>query len=280
MADQLRRGVARFKTLRNLGIGGLGRVEEAEVILSNAFDLPIGKRIAVKYLNDQWKVNQTICLRFEREIGIVKTLEHPMIVPYLGENVSDGPERFYAMPVYEKSLRKHMADRKLPYDWWEVAAFGARLADALAYAHARGHIHRDLKPENILMSAGVVVIADWGLGGFVHRESKVLQHLTNGGLGTEYYCSPEQWLSGDCQAPGDVYSLGMTLAELTLGRQLPMALGLGIRQDIVVANSAGAAQFNALIRRMSSMLVTGRIQSMTDVAAGLRHAAALRSRAA
>jgi serine/threonine protein kinase len=58
-------------------------------------------------------------------------------------------------------------------------------ANALSHAHAMGFCHREQKPENILMDqAGQLAIADWGLGQFIHKTSKVL-NLTRGGLGTE-----------------------------------------------------------------------------------------------
>jgi hypothetical protein len=116
------------------------------------------------------------------------------------------------------------------------------------------------------------VIADWGLGYFVHRESKVLKHLTRGGMGTEYYCSLEQWTTGKCSVTGDVYSLGMVLGELATGRQESITVGTGIQRDLLLLSSAGRVHFNAILRKMTSPFPSARIQYMNVVADRLREA--------
>jgi serine/threonine protein kinase len=133
-------------------------------------------------------------------------------------------------------------------------------------------IHRDLKPENILLSDnGGPVVADWGLGQFVHLHSKVLDLTRGGPMGTHYYCSLEQWASGRCERTGDVYSLGVVLAELAAGRALPISpIGSGIQHAVVNGSSAVVQNFNATIRRMTAMLPSARFQSVNEVASVLR----------
>ncbi|MEZ4221382.1 MAG: serine/threonine-protein kinase [Polyangiaceae bacterium] len=259
----------RFQFVREIGRGGLGRVDEI-VIVEPGGSMLVGARYACKRLNEQFDDHPVYRARFEREINAVKSMSHPGIVSYEGENLPNGQQRFYLMPLYKESLR----DRLVRYGksaWRDVAHFGIRLANALTYAHGMGMIHRDLKPENILFdSAGNAVIADWGLGYFVHRESRVLMPLTMGGMGTEYYCSLEQWSTGKCDARGDIYSLGVVLAELVNGTQVPLVQGLGIRQDVVLDDrSPGASGFNSLLRGMTSMLPQHRPGSMEQVATTL-----------
>ena len=116
------------------------------------------------------------------------------------------------------------------------------------------------------------MIADWGLGYFVHVNSQVLRHLTRGGMGTEYYCSIEQWGTGKCDCRGDIYSLGMTLDEWVNGVQRSITIGSGI--DGVTTNEMtnGARRFNALLRSMTQMFKNQRPASMRTVAAELRSA--------
>jgi len=263
-----------FDVLHELGAGGLGRVDKIKITASNAVDKPIGSVWARKRLNEKWAENPTVTARFEREIAALKKMKHANIMTYEGENVPGG-ERFYVMPCYESSVRHHVAGGTWSGQWREVARCGATLADALAYAHGNGNIHRDLKPDNILFNGGgPLVIADWGLGYFVHKESVVLTQLTRGGMGTEYYCSMEQWASGKCDGRGDIYSLGMTLNEWVTGRQLALALvGVGVNSDTTSETSAGAQKFNALLRNMTELLRDNRPASMTTVAAELRAAA-------
>lgn len=256
-----------------IGAGGLGRVYRVRIVASNAAGVPEGSEWAVKVLNERWNRHPVMRARFEREIAALQRMFHPNIVTLHGENLPGG-ERFYVMPLFSTSVRRFIAQGGHCGDWRAVARLGVVLAEALLYAHGRGFVHRDLKPDNILFNpGGPLVIADWGLGYFVHKESVVLQHLTRGGMGTEYYCSPEQWATGKCDQRGDVYSLGMTLDEWVTGRQRPIAIGMGLDHDTVRDPSQGARRFNLLLRAMTKPNKAERPWSMQDVAAGL-HAAA------
>jgi serine/threonine protein kinase len=271
--SQLPLGQFNFKWGRPLGAGGLGKVDEIIITDSNC-TLPVGSSLACKRLNAQWKDQPLARERFEREIAALRQMSHPAIVTVQAENLRGSNERFYMMPLYPKSLRDLLAATPSGFAWASAATFVAHLADALSYAHTKGFIHRDIKPENILLSASnEPIIADWGLGYFIHKESKVLQQLTRGGMGTEYYCSLEQWNTGKCNETGDVYSLGVMLAELIRGQQLPMTyVGMGISQDVVSNNTYGAQSLNTIIKTMTHFLPQSRVQSMERVAYQLREA--------
>lgn len=181
-------GQFRFEPVAEIGRGGLGRVDRIRITVSNCRH-PVGREWARKRMNEAW--TRTHLARFEREIAAVESMRHESIVTCEGQNIPGG-ERFYIMPIYPDTLRHRLA-RVGAFPWNSVTAFGACLAEALGYAHGMGFIHRDLKPENVLLTGpGFPVIADWGLGYFIHRESQVLQSLTRGGMGTSYYCSAEQ----------------------------------------------------------------------------------------
>lgn len=263
-----------FKVVRKLGQGGLGTVDEVEITASNC-EYPVGMRLARKRLHATWAQNPAMAERFEREISALRTMSHPSILSLKGENFHGSSERCYFMPVYPRTAREYLNGRG-GTPWLNVADFGASIADALAYAHGRGHIHRDLKPENLLLTEkNTPIIADWGLGYFVHQYSVVLLRLTVAGMGTEYYCSAEQWMTGKCKESGDVYSLGMTLAEIATGSREALSFpGEGIRRP-VVGGSRGADHFALVLQRMTSMAPSARLQSMTAVAAELRTAMAL-----
>ena len=133
-----------------------------------------------------------------------------------------------------------------------------------------------MKPDNILFNAnGPLVITDWGIGYFVHKHSVVLVQLTRGGMGTEYYCSLEQWNTGKCDARGDIYSLGMTIDEWANASQRAILVGMGIGAASSVAEtSVGAQRFNALLRAMTHPLPQHRPATMAVVAAEFRAIAA------
>jgi serine/threonine protein kinase len=263
--EHLGPGTFLFQWGRLLGAGGLGRVDEVTVTWSNRSYAP-GTRLACKRLNQKWKAHPEMQKRFEREIAAVKAMKHPGIVAYRGENVSEGDERFYLMPLYPTSVRHELAKHPSGFQLLNVARFGLELVSALEYAHVRGFIHRDLKPENVLLDEQKrAVIADWGLGYFIHKESVVLDHLTRGGMGTAYYCCLEQWTTGKCEVNGDIYSLGLMLAELLTGRQVPIQLCCGITQDVLAGSLPASTYMNRVLKWMTHCRKENRAQYVGDV---------------
>lgn len=256
-----------------IGRGGLGEVHHVRVTQSNSEQNPVGSDRAVKRLNASWAEHPAMQARFEREIAALKRMSHTNIVTFHGENIPGG-KRFYVMPLFGSSVRRHIAAGGYRGDWRAVARVGAVLAHALQYAHNLGFIHRDLKPDNILFNTnGPLVIADWGLGYFVHKHSKVLQQLTVGGMGTEYYCSLEQWATGKSDCRGDIYSLGMTLDEWVTGRQRTIPVGGGVNGAATSDTALGAQRFNALLRAMTRPLKQDRPAMMSLIAGSLLAAA-------
>ncbi len=258
-------GQFRIRHVQPKGEGGLGIVDEVVIIESNC-EHPVGAHFARKRLNDKWKNQPEAQARFEREIEILAGMSHHKIVSFQGKNLPGG-ERYYMMPLYERSVRNYLIATPGGVHWRNAARFCSELADALQYAHTMGHVHRDLKPENILLDpANNAVISDWGLGQFVHRDSKVLD-LTRGGMGTEYYVSLEQWTTGRCECTGDIYSLGIVLAELVRGaNRISIVPGMGISGDVVAGNADGSREFNLYIRTMTAIFPNARPQTMAEVA--------------
>ncbi|XXT20020.1 serine/threonine-protein kinase [Sorangium sp. So ce429] len=250
--------------VRPLDSGGLGTVDVVRV--TGGVGYPIGTLFARKRLGPQWANDPGAQARFDREIELLRTMGHTNIVSCMGHYLP-GHEKHYLMPLYPRSLRRLLVDHggAIARDW--VLNFGIKVAAALQYAHSMNFIHRDLKPENILLTdTNEPVIADWGLGQFIHQHSKVLDLKTMGPMGTPYYCPMEQWNTGRCEASGDVYSLGLILAEMVAGRRLPMVPPLsGIRHDVVQNDSLGARTFNSIIKKMTQMFATSRHASMAEV---------------
>lgn len=251
--------------VRPLGHGGLATVDVVEVT-SEGGPYRRGTELARKQLGARWSNDPGAQHRFEQEIRILSTMRHPGTIQVMGVSLPGLP-RFYLMPLYPRSLRALMQRTAWPADVSWVIGIGLALARTLQYAHEHGFVHRDLKPENILLNNdNEPVVADWGLGQFIHKQSKVLDLGSDGAEAHPYYCPAEQWATGRCDAAGDIYSLGLILSELAIGFRLPISPPFsGIRRDILPNTTAQASFFNQTIRKMTHAFPHARHESMRDV---------------
>jgi len=117
-----------------------------------------------------------------------------------------------------------------------VAHIGARLAEALAYAHRRGVVHRDVKPANVLVdwTKDMIKLSDFGLA----RSAEHTQTRSGIALGSPDYMAPEQLAGGAVGPASDVYGLGVTLFELLAGRRPHQADNLGALLRAVASEPA------------------------------------------
>jgi TolB-like protein/tRNA A-37 threonylcarbamoyl transferase component Bud32/Flp pilus assembly protein TadD len=199
---------ARYRVERLLGEGGMATVYLAE-------DLKHRRKVAVKVMRPE--LSTTVgAERFLREIEIAAQLNHPHILSVHDSGEADGM-LYYVMPfVEDRSLRERLQqDGALPVD--EALRLAREVADALAYAHARGIIHRDIKPANILLGAGHALVADFGIARALSAGEEALTQ-TGLAVGTPQYMSPEQALGeSDVDARADVYAVGAVLFEMLTG---------------------------------------------------------------
>ncbi len=181
----------------------------------------LGRRVVVKVLPAEMSLGIPAD-RFEREIRLAASLQHPHLVPVLNAGAA-GDVVYYVMPYIEgDSLAARIArDGALPLD--DVIRILRDVLDALAYAHERGVVHRDIKPDNILLSGRHALVTDFGVAKAVSAavEGASGTTLTSTGLalGTPAYMAPEQAAADprvDYRA--DLYALGVVAYEMLAGR--------------------------------------------------------------
>ncbi len=199
----------RYAIEREIGHGGM-----ATVLLAR--DVKHDRRVAIKVLDPE--LGAVLGHeRFQAEIKVTATLQHPNLLPLFDSGEAAG-QLFYVMPYVEgETLRARLErERQLPVD--EALRITTAVAGALEYAHGLGVIHRDLKPENILLQAGQPIVADFGIALAVSNAGGARVTQTGLSLGTPQYMSPEQ-ATGERQldARSDQYSLGAVAYEMLTG---------------------------------------------------------------
>ena len=197
---------------RELGGGGMSRVFLAE-------EIALGRKVVLKVLPPEL-AGALSPERFQREVRLAASLQHPHMVPLLAAG-SAGGILYYTMPyVAGESLRARL-DRQGALPVGEAFRYLRDVTEALAAAHAQGIVHRDIKPDNVLLTHQHAVVTDFGIAKAVSAAGGTgTGQLTGTGLaiGTPTYMAPEQ-ATGDAQVDhrADLYSLGVMAYEMLAG---------------------------------------------------------------
>ncbi|MCA9244923.1 MAG: protein kinase, partial [Phycisphaerales bacterium] len=192
-------------------------------VVYRATQISTKRRVALKVLLEGPFASQSARLRFEREIELAASLQHPNIVTILDSGVSAG-RYYFAMEFIDGERLHNYLDAVKP-DMTDTLKLFARICAAVNFAHQRGVIHRDIKPSNILVTSdGQPHVLDFGLAkasGMPEPTQTTVAVLSTSGqmLGTLAYMSPEQ-AAGDVNVDvrSDVYSLGVLFYEGLLGQ--------------------------------------------------------------
>ncbi|MFN2316486.1 MAG: protein kinase [Gemmatimonadales bacterium] len=260
--------VSHYLILSKLGEGGMGIVYRAQ-------DTRLQRFVALKFLPEALALAPASRERFLREARAASALCHPnvAIVYDVGEN---DLQSFIAMELVEgETLRARLSAGPLPVE--QVIAWGIQLAEGLHSAHGKGIVHRDIKPENLLVTPdGTIKIMDFGIA--QQGDSSLTQ--TGVVLGTLSYMSPEQILGGRVDHRSDLWSLGLVLYELLVGRvPFRQEYGAALMYEILNREPASLDELRPdapgslrrLIHRLLEKEPAKRPETAADVAAALRH---------
>jgi eukaryotic-like serine/threonine-protein kinase len=203
--------VDHFEVLEELGEGAYAETYKAR-------DERSGELVVLKFPHPNLFADPAIFQRFQREVKIARTLDHPGVVRSL-DGAETRTEPYLVLEYIDAEDFRHRlremggrAPIAVALDW------GRQLASILQYLHEHGVTHRDLKPENLLVTAdNRIKVIDFGTALLIGAKRLTWRHLTDG-IGTPDYMSPEQ-IQGERGDPrSDVYAWGVIMYELLAGR--------------------------------------------------------------
>ncbi|HTX19291.1 MAG TPA: serine/threonine-protein kinase [Bacteroidota bacterium] len=182
-----------------------------------AFDLLTTKEVVLK-IPDRLSIGDPAQYeRFQRELEVMKTLQHPAILRGLGSGRFNSTPYLVTELIDGESMRSLIA-RRAPLPASEAISLIRKVADGMAHCHDHGIIHRDLKPENILItSAGQPVVLDFGLA-LTKKAFRVTYANLSSTAGTPDYMAPEQIEGQRGDVRTDIYAVGTMLFELLSGK--------------------------------------------------------------
>jgi serine/threonine protein kinase/Flp pilus assembly protein TadD len=267
--------VGHIRVTEQLARGGMGDVYAG-------YDERLGRRVALKAIRPEHRLDARAKSRFLREARILSQLDHPCICRIHDLVEEEDADVLVLELIQGKNLREAIRGGLDPS---RKLAIARQIVDVLAVAHARAVIHRDLKPDNVMIEpGGNVKVLDFGLARSIDdlASAPTLEmHDTETGdsgpsetprevdpdvrtqlgsvMGTLGYMSPEQARGEPATTASDMYSCGLLLQELFTGKP---PFDLTLDRPTLLARAASAEtlpvtgvgpDLTALLARLKSL---------------------------
>src|SRR5215470_2227618 len=196
----------RYRIERKLGSGGMADVYLAE-------DEELGRRVAIKILNDKYAPDEQFVERFRREAKNAAGLSHPNIVSIYDRGEAEGTY-YIAMEYLDGRTLKELINARGPTPPKIAVDYTRQILAAVGFAHRHGIVHRDIKPHNVLVDRdGRLKVTDFGIA----RSGTSQMTEVGSIIGTAQYLSPEQARGSSVGPSSDIYSVGVVLYEMLTG---------------------------------------------------------------
>src|SRR5271163_2138580 len=199
-----------------LGRGAMG-------ITYKGFDVDLRCPVTLKVIRERYLGDESARLRFLREARVAASVRHPNVasVFHLGRT---GENYFYAMEFVEGETLEHLIKRSGQLEIKLAMEIATQVAAGLAAVHEQNLVHRDIKPTNIMVRlkeerSVTAKIIDLGLAKTLDESASEAGISSPGAFaGTPEFASPEQFAGLGVDIRSDLYSLGVTLWEMLIGR--------------------------------------------------------------
>jgi serine/threonine protein kinase len=220
------RNIGHYQVLSLLGRGGMGEVYLAE-------DTHLGRKVALKLLPDVFTRDEERVRRFGQEAKAVSALNHPNIITIFEVGRVDEAHFIATEYIKGQTLRQRLKGGTT--EQGEALDIVIQIASALQAAHDAGIVHRDIKPENVMVRPdGIVKVLDFGLAKLIEKRpvsqitvaddeaptAMSVKTLPGVVIGTVAYMSPEQAKGVELDGRSDLFSLGVVIYEMVVGRAL------------------------------------------------------------
>ncbi|XP_062182594.1 serine/threonine-protein kinase STY46-like isoform X2 [Phragmites australis] len=191
-----------------------------------------GEEVAIKVLSPE-NLNQNAWNEFKQEICILREVDHPNIVRFIGSCTK--PPQFYIITecMSRGSLFDFLHNEHNVLDLPTILKFALDVCRGMSYLHQKGIIHRDLKSANLLLDKDhVVKVADFGLARFQDQGGAMTAET-----GTYRWMAPEVINHQPYDNKADLYSFALVLWELTTSKipyttMSPLQAAVGVRQKL------------------------------------------------
>lgn len=213
----------KYEVLQKIGEGGMATVYRGR-------HTTLGRDVAIKVLHPHLSRSERNRRRFAREARAIENLDHDNILRIFDYSGTEAEDCYIVTEFVDGATLQALVSEHGRVPSEAAAIIGARLAEALGYAHELGIIHRDLKPENVMLRRdGAVKLMDFGIARFL---DEVNLTVTGALVGSPAYMSPEQAMERVLDTRSDLFSLGTLLFHLVTG-QLPFS---GSNPSIILRN--------------------------------------------
>src|SRR5262245_3082812 len=200
-----------------IGQGGMGVVYLAR-------HTSLDRHVALKILASGPARDELTLNRFLREARASAALDHPNIVRLydIGQSAGQSADVHYLVMEYVDGTNvQAILERSGAILYGQATDYVGQAAAGLQHAHSRGIVHRDIKPGNLMLTeCGTIKILDMGLARSLRDKKDHLTELHGQEdiTGTADFVSPEHLRGEKVDERGDIYSLGVTLFSLLVGR--------------------------------------------------------------